>query len=128
MLSLAKGEFYTMHIETIFQEPRKLSVDNFNLLFNCCDDLSGYLFMNQIEKSIMDEHGNAFFLAHVDYIRMLIGYLLQGSTEEMYLLYAKTFDEYMRSNNNDIDKAIGFNLVFAVWIHVALKILRKYAV
>ena len=115
-----------MGLKISFREQSKLSVDQINSLIVDIADLEDYLFLNKLEKSLIDKHGSHFLLDNSNYIRLIIAYVLQGDSLGLYELYSSLFSTYMSGVNNDIDKANGFNIYFSVLTHVSLKILRYY--
>ena len=114
-----------MQLKVTFDENAKLNQDQIKSVVFDVSDLEGYLLMNKLEKTVLAMHGRNLFYEQSDNIRVLIGYLLKNDVNEIYAFYDKSFDSYMAKTGNDIAKANGFNILFAVWVHIATKTLRK---
>lgn len=103
---------------------RKLSAEEVESVIKI-DNQRDYMLMNYFEQEVIRQHGQKFLMESVDKVQYITGHILSSNMTGLYKMYSETFDIYMKSCNNNIECVNGFNIVFCVLIHIAMKIIRK---
>ena len=112
-------------LDISFREHRKLTCEQVVSVVKSHPDLGSYLLLNKLEYMLLAEHGYEIVTNHSDNIRVITGYILIDNMKELFAMYETMFDQYIDQTKNDSDRIDGFNILFVVWIHISLKILRN---
>lgn len=104
---------------------RKLSAEDVELVVNITNK-HDYMLLNYFEQEIVRQHGKQFIIESGDKIQYIIGFILNDDMDGLFNMYEGSFTVYMNTFNNNIDLVNGFNTVFLVLIHIAMKIIRKH--
>ncbi len=102
----------------------KLGMEDLLLVVNV-DSQKDYMFLNYLEQEVSTHHGQTFFMESINKVQYIMGFILIKDYKGLYSMYNECFDIYMESCDNNIDYINGFNIVFLVFIHLAMKIIRK---
>jgi hypothetical protein len=116
-----------MAIVDAVSRKRKLSTDDFELVINI-QSRHDYMLLNYFEQEIIRQHGEHFVKQSGDKIQYITGFILNNDIKGLFNMYEGSFNIYMQSCNNDINFVNGFNTVFLVLIHIAMKIIRKHKI
>lgn len=114
-----------MLLTTTFTEKRMLSKEQVVSIVQDVQDLSGYLFMNRLEKNILNLYGADRLESHHQNIAAVAMFIIYGDMEGLYTWYEAIFMSYMTGVGYDVSMANGINMLFAVWVHIANKIIRR---
>ena len=114
-----------MDLESIINSKSKFQMAEIDYILNNTDNQTDYLLLNYMEQKIIEIHGPEFIKNNTTKIQYIMGIILQNNIDDYEKLYSGCFDEYMKSCNNDMRAAPGFNIIFIVLTHIAIKILRK---
>ncbi len=106
---------------------RRLSAEDVEFVVNI-NNRHDYMLLNYFEQEIIRQHGERFIIDSGDKIQYITGFILNNDMAGLFKMYEGCFSIYMNSCNNDINYVNGFNTVFLVLIHVAMKIIRKHKV
>lgn len=88
-------------------------------------DLEGYLLMNALEKELIRKFGRTILTQDDQNIATAAVFIACDDMDGLYSWYKSVFTSYMLGVGLDVSKANGINVLFAVWVHVANKILRR---
>ena len=104
---------------------RKLSAEDVEFVVRI-DNRHDYMMLNYFEQEIIRQHGEQFIVNSGDKIQYITGFILNNDMPGLFKMYEGCFSIYMSTCNNNIDFVNGFNTVFLVLIHIAMKIIRKH--
>lgn len=86
-----------------------------------------YVLMNFLEKKMIEIQGQDFVKKSHPKIQYIMSLLLDDNVDGLFDFYSGSFDEYMKICNNNYSQIGSFNITFAVLIHLASKIIRRYS-
>jgi UDP-2,3-diacylglucosamine pyrophosphatase LpxH len=104
---------------------RKLQLEDIRYILYKTENQKDYITLNYFEREVVIQHGEDFITQSSGKIQYIMSFILNDRVENLYDMYEQCFNIYMMNCNHDIDKINGFNVVFTVLIHIALKIIRK---
>jgi hypothetical protein len=102
----------------------KLGMEDLLLVVNV-DSQKDYMFLNYLEQEVSSHHGQSFFMESINKVQYIMGFILIKDYNGLFTMYSECFNIYMESCGNNIDYINGFNIVFLVFIHLAMKIIRR---
>lgn len=115
-----------MELRSVLGKDDKFSKEDILYLGNI-NTKRDYVLMNNLEKKLIEVQGADFVKKSHPKIQYIMSLLLDDNLDSLYEFYSGCFDEYMKICKNNYSQIGSFNLTFAVLIHLAVKIIRKYA-
>lgn len=116
-----------MNLKDILGKDDAFDKDELLYLVNNTNNKEDYVLLNHIEKRLIEIQGKDFLQKSHNKIQYIMGLILEGDLDGLYEFYNGSFSEYMKICNNNYSEIGSFNLTFAILIHVAIKIIRRYS-
>ena len=113
-----------MSLADVITQKKKMGIENIEFVVNV-NTAKDYMLLNYLEQEISKQQGPHFFTNSSDKIQFIMGFILNEDFNGIYDMYSGSYDIYMNTCGNDINYVNGFNIVFLVLIHIAMKIIRK---
>ena len=113
-----------MSLADCIAKRNKLGTEDLLLVVNV-NSQKDYMMLNYLEREIAEHHGQSFFIESTNKVQYIMGFILMKDYTGLSAMYNECFDIYMESCDNNIDFVNGFNIVFLVLIHLAMKIIRR---
>ena len=104
---------------------RKMQIEDIRYVLYKTENKKDYITLNYFEREVISQHGSNFVVESADKIQYIMHFILEDNPEGLYEMYDHCFNIYMNNCGHDINRIDGFNIVFTVLIHIALKIIRK---
>ena len=114
-----------MDLKSIINSKTKLNNEQIDYLLNKTNNQADYLLLNYMEQRIIEVHGKDFVKNNTPKIQYIMGIILQGDINDYNKFYSGCFEQYMQSCGRNLKAVPGFNIIFIVLTHIAIKILRK---
>lgn len=114
-----------LDLNSIVNSKDKLTAEQLEYILNKTDNQPDYLLLNYMEQRIIEVHGQNFIKSNSSKIQYIMGLIIQGNINDFYEFYSGCFEQYMEACGRNIKAIPGFNIIFIVLIHIAIKLLRK---
>ena len=116
-----------MNLKDILNKDDEFDKEELLYIVNNTNNKADYVLLNHIEKKLIEIQGKDFLQKSHNKIQYIMGLILECDLDRLYEFYDGSFYEYMKICNHDYNQIGSFNLTFAILIHVAIKIIRRYS-
>jgi len=116
-----------MELKNILNKDDEFNKEELLYLVNNTNNKSDYVLLNHIEKRLVEMQGKEFLQKSHNKIQYIMGLILESDLDGLYEFYHGSFSEYMKICDNNYSQIGSFNLTFAILMHVAIKIIRRYS-
>lgn len=115
-----------MELKDIILKKTYISKEEMLYLVNKTNNKKDYIFLNYLEKRLIDIKGKDFIQKSHHRIQYIMGLLLENDIDGLYNMYSESLKEYIKISKN-FDSTDSFNITFSTLIHISIKILRKHS-
>lgn len=114
-----------LDLKSILNSKTRLSRPQIEYIVKKTGNQADYIFLNYLEQKIIEIHGKTFVKDNTKKIQYIISLILDDDMDEFYKFYTGCLEQYMETCKRDIKAVPGFNILFIVFVHIALKIIRQ---